>query len=342
MFLGHVFVEDTAPAVVKANEKLDSWFTDRSFPSGTYLAIAAAVATAAGPFMRRSWRRTAWVGVGAAAVLRLLTAAEVPINLATGLAIGCLAGSSRSCCSARRRSASTPTWCGRSSSDAGWTPARSPRSRETGARPRSSPHWLTVVPTSGCSGGRSATPTSSCAPGGHCASRASATTGLLAQHGESPRTPRWPRASPRPPVRVPTVLGVAATDVEGAMLLIDEYVDGVPLSAMTGDEIGDDLLADVWRQVDALRRRRIAHRWLDAKHVRVRDGAAVIVDFRSAVTAAQELLSADVVELLASTSALVGVPRAVAAAHDVLGPRRWPTLCRSCSRWSSGHGRASR
>ena len=48
--------------------------------------------------------------------------------------------------------------------------------------------------------------------------------------------------------------------------------------------------------------------------------AAVIVDFRSAVTAAQELLSADVVELLASTSALVGVPRAVAAAHDVLGP----------------------
>ena len=120
---------------------------------------------------------------------------------------------------------------------------------------------------------------------------------------------------------MPTVLGVADTDVEGAMLLVVEHVDGVPLSAMTGDEIGDDLLEDMWRQVAALRSRRIAHRWLDAKHVRVRDGAAVIVDFRSAVTAARdELLAADVVELLASTSALVGVPRAVAAARGVLGP----------------------
>jgi undecaprenyl-diphosphatase len=322
VFLGRVFVEDTAPAAVEANEKLDSWFTDRSFPSGIYLAMAAAVATAAGPFLRRSWRRTAWVAVGAAAVLRLLTAAEVPVNLATGLAIGCLAGSlalvllgappqridtdlvrsvlercgldARSITSLSQNRGS-PTVLAELDDGGAYVRVLGREERDTDLLLRM---WR-ALRVKGLGDHRPTGTARRVAENAALAESLAATAGAC----------------------VPTVLGVATTDVEGAVLLIDEYVDGVPLSAMTGEEIGDDLLADVWHQVDALRRRRIAHRWLDAKHVRVRDGAAVIVDFRSAVTAAREdLLAADVVELLASTSALVGVARAVATARDVLGP----------------------
>jgi undecaprenyl-diphosphatase len=183
-FLGHVFVDDTAPVAVEANEKLDSWFTERSFPSGTYLAMAAALATAAGPFLHRSWRRTVWVGVGAAAVLRMLTAAEVPINLATGLAIGCLAGSL-----ALVLLGAPPQ---RIDTDL----VRSVLER-CGLQARS----ITSLSRDRGSGGRNATPTSSSARGGPCGSRASATTGPREQHDELRRTQHWPRASLVQPVR---------------------------------------------------------------------------------------------------------------------------------------------
>ena len=322
VLIGHAFVEDTAPIAVQANQKLDSWFTGRSFPSGTYLAVAAAVATAAGPFLRRSWRRMTYVGVGAAALLRLLTATEVPINLATGLALGCLAGSlalvlfgappqridtdlvrsvlERCGLDARSitpisRDRGSPTVLAELTDGAAYVRVLGREERDTDLLLR----WWRALRVKGLGDHRPAGSARRVAENAALAESLAGTAGA----------------------RVPTVLGVADTDVEGAMLLVDEYVDGVPLSAMAGDEIGDDLLADVWHQVEALRSRRIAHRWLDAKHVRVRDGAAVIVDFRSAVTTARnELLAADVVELLASTSALVGVPRAVAPARDVLGP----------------------
>ena len=201
ILLGQTFVEDTAPVAVQRNQKLDSWFTGRSFPSGTYLAVAAAVAIAAGPFLRRSWRRMTYVGVGAAALLRLLTASEVPINLATGLALGCVAGSlALVLLGAPPQRIDTDLVrsvlqrCGLDARSI--TPLRSDRG---------SPTVLAELPDGGAYvrvlGRESATPTCCCAGGGRCGSRASATIGRRARPGAWRRTPRWPRAWPARPER---------------------------------------------------------------------------------------------------------------------------------------------
>src|SRR5690606_36020603 len=67
-----------------------------------------------------------------------------------------------------------------------------------------------------------------------------------------------------------------------------------------------------------LHRARIAHRALNLEHVRVDDGQAVLVDLADGeVSASDQLLGADVAELLVATAREVGPERAVAAAGAV-------------------------
>jgi undecaprenyl-diphosphatase len=88
-----------------------------------------------------------------------------------------------------------------------------------------------------------------------------------------------------------------------------------------GRGLDDDLLAEVWAQVAALRKAGIAHGDLVAASVVVdEDGAPWLVDFSHAhANARAALLDRDVADLLISLAGLVGPARAVASARAGLG-----------------------
>ena len=316
-----LFDEDAVEQVV-ANDHLGSWVTGRAFPSGTFVAVLTALVVASAPFVRRRWRRVEWCGIALLALLRLLTATEVPVNLTVAIALGFVGGSlallvlgappqrvdPEVLTDALGRCGLEVTGVRPLSRDRGSpsvrvsTPSGDVYVRVLGREERDADlllRWWNALWVKGLGDDRPA------GSARRVAENAALAEALAGSGG----------------ARVPRVVAVTTTEEDGAALLADEYVGGVALSGMTAEEIGDDLLRDVWRQVAALHAHRIAHRWLDARHVSVVDGRAVIVDFRTAVLAARdELVATDVTELAASLSTIVGVERAVASARDVLSP----------------------
>jgi undecaprenyl-diphosphatase len=150
-------------------------------------------------------------------------------------------------------------------------------------------------------------------------------------------------------VHVPTVVAAGRAGPRAA-LLVQRPIAGDRLADLPADEVIDALLARIWADVDALGRSRIAHGDLDADHVVVRSDQPWIVGFDDAeVTAETGRHAVDVAELLASTAAMVGDERAVAAAIGALGaaavaralPLLQPAALSSTSRKLSGdHRRA--
>lgn len=122
-------------------------------------------------------------------------------------------------------------------------------------------------------------------------------------------------------VRVPRVLTVARAP-QGEGVLAVERVPGLPLDAVAPEALTDDVLAAAWQQVATLHAARIAHRDLTARHLVVDAGAGAVVVTnlaRGEAGVGDDPLAADDAELLASTYALVGPERAVAAALAILG-----------------------
>ena len=322
ILIAYQLFDEHAVRQVVANGRLDSWVTGRAFPSSTYVAVLTSLVVASAPFVRRRWRRVEWYGIALLAVLRLLTATEVPVNLTVAIALGFVGGSfallvlgapaqrvdpdvlkeSLGRCglevidvrSLSRDRGSPTALVGTTAGDV-YVRVLGREERDTDLLVR----WWNALRVKGLGDDRPA------GSARRVAENAALSEALAANAG----------------ARVPKVVAVTTTEEDGAAVLADEYIGGVALSGMTAEEITDELLRDVWAQVAALHARRIAHRWLDARHVIVSGGTAVIVDFRSAVPAARdELLATDVTELAASLTTFVGVERAVASARDVLPP----------------------
>jgi undecaprenyl-diphosphatase len=120
-------------------------------------------------------------------------------------------------------------------------------------------------------------------------------------------------------VRVPSMIvaGTAGPDTAvGAM----RPLEGVRLDTYDADAITDGTLTALWRQVALLHGARVAHGSLTASHVVLTADGPGIVRFEAAATAATAYeRAADVANLLASTSLLVGNDRAVAAALAGIG-----------------------
>ncbi len=114
--------------------------------------------------------------------------------------------------------------------------------------------------------------------------------------------------------RTPRIIGVADAGIDG-MVLAYEAIDGT--SADQHDDLDDDTLDAIWSMVHGLHRRRIAHRDLRLANIFIAsDGLPWMIDFGFAeLAASDQMLGTDVAELLASTAAVVGADRAVAAAH---------------------------
>lgn len=106
-----------------------------------------------------------------------------------------------------------------------------------------------------------------------------------------------------------------------AMLLAFAAIDGDSLDRVAPETITDGLLDEIWRQVVILQDHGIAHRDLRLANVFLGDGGDVaLIDFGFAELAASRmLLATDLAELLASTTTVVGVRRAVDAAERAVG-----------------------
>lgn len=114
-------------------------------------------------------------------------------------------------------------------------------------------------------------------------------------------------------VPVPAVV-VAGTAGPGAALIVERVPEGRVLADLTADDVSDDLLVDLWRQVGVLHDALVAHGALNSRNVLIVDGDPVITGFVAASSGADHRRrAADLAELLASTAVLVGDDRAVAA-----------------------------
>ncbi|MGX5654778.1 phosphatase PAP2 family protein, partial [Geodermatophilus nigrescens] len=124
-------------------------------------------------------------------------------------------------------------------------------------------------------------------------------------------------------VRVPSVL--LARGGDGDAVVVQEYVEGRPLDELDPSAWTPGLLREVWEQVARMHAARVAHRDLVASSVLVdASGRPCLVDFGNARTGAtDDEVAVDVAELLTSLAAAPGVPsdatELVAAAVDVLG-----------------------
>ena len=121
-------------------------------------------------------------------------------------------------------------------------------------------------------------------------------------------------------VHTPRLRGVVDVGSD-SMLLAYDMIDGGSLDGVDDDAVTDELMRRIWEQVELLRRHRIAHRDLRRANVFVADdGAPWMIDFGfSELAVRDEILDADVAQLLVSLGVVVGAERAVTAAIDVLG-----------------------
>jgi undecaprenyl-diphosphatase len=120
---------------------------------------------------------------------------------------------------------------------------------------------------------------------------------------------------------VGTLPVVLAGEIEhGPPFLIRQQVDGRPLAALRAADVDDTLLDEVWRNVVALGAARIAHHDLRAANILVDDGGGVrITDFTfSRVGGTNGQNSQDVAEVLVSLTSVVGSARAVDSALRVV------------------------
>ena len=121
-------------------------------------------------------------------------------------------------------------------------------------------------------------------------------------------------------VHTPRLRGVVDVGTD-SMLLAYDMVDGISLDGLDDDAVTDDLMNRIWQQVGQLRQHRIAHRDLRRANVFVGgDAVPWMIDFGfSEVAVPDEILDADVAQLLVSLGVVVGAQRAVVSAVDVLG-----------------------
>jgi glycosyltransferase 2 family protein len=106
-----------------------------------------------------------------------------------------------------------------------------------------------------------------------------------------------------------------------AALLVQDHIPGRPLAKLTADEVTDDTLADLWRQLGRLRVNQVAHRRLSTRTILVDDaGKAWLLNPSGGAVAAPDLaLRTDLAQALVAAAFVVGAERAVDTAVRVLG-----------------------
>jgi glycosyltransferase 2 family protein len=122
-------------------------------------------------------------------------------------------------------------------------------------------------------------------------------------------------------IRTPRLVAFASAE-PNSFVLAYEAVEGKSLDRVEPADMTDDVLGAVWGQVARMRKHRIAHRDMRLANIFLAaDGNVWMIDFGFSELAASDLLLAnDVAEFTASSSLKIGPERAVALAHDGVGP----------------------
>ncbi len=121
---------------------------------------------------------------------------------------------------------------------------------------------------------------------------------------------------------LPTPLVLAVAEVEDDnVALVYEAIDGQSLDKVPAEQLTDEMVAEVWRDVMVLRSHGVAHRDLRLANVFLADdGRTLLIDFGFAeLSADRQLLDTDVAELLAATAVVLGSERAARIAREVVG-----------------------
>ena len=302
--------------------------TSPTFATSPLIAAAVALVIIAAPWLSQQWRRVLWVGVGMLVLFRVVSSSEPPLDIvvaiAVGMAVGSLAllvfGTQSSDPEAPElvamlRSVARPT---RIEQVAGASPLVYAVEVEGGG-----PLEMRVRTVHDRSENRLEQLWRSVRVRGWINDRPYDTVQRRIEHEALAQ-----RAAADAGARVPTVRGIVASH-HGSVGLIEDRVEGGPAAALVAHPASQSelleraLVADVWRQLQALHRDRIAHRNLDLESIWVTpEGRAVLRGFDGAALAATDRdLALDRAQLLVSTALAIGAPAAVAVATDVLGRR---------------------
>jgi uncharacterized protein (TIRG00374 family) len=300
-----------------------SWFTGASLAGPAVLAAAVALAVIVAPWLRRSWRRTAWIVLWLAAVVRLITGTASPVEVVVAFAAGITVGAGvlvlfgvpdrrlgPEGIAAALVSAGLPV--------AGVEPAavEAKGSRPfTAATADGEPLFIKVLGSDQRDADLLYRVYRFLRLRGIGDTRPAAS---LIQAAE--RQALVAVMAERAGVAVPAIRQVIKS-ADGSVLLAMERVDGSSLDLVPAQRVSDTMIQELWKQVDGLHRAKIAHRSLRAANI-VIDGTARpwIVDFSfSELGATGRQIALDIAELLASLAVITGADRAVAAAAAVIG-----------------------
>jgi glycosyltransferase 2 family protein len=303
-----------------------AWVGGPGFPDSAAVAGLAAIISVATPWLSQRYRRAWWALLAAACIGRVVTSTAVPLDLVASLAFGGLVGA-LVLLVFKAPDRHPPT---RAIADAlarAGRPLTSLRPASVDAR-GSTPYFGTLVDGTGVFV--------------KVLGREERSADLLFR---SYRAFRFRHIGDERPfsslrrmieheallalkarddgVRTPRMVAVVDVDGSGdAMALAYERIAGRSLDSVSPDLVTDEVLGQLWAQVEVMRSRRIAHRDLRLANVFLADdGRPWIIDFGfSELAVSDEQLAADVAQLLASSSLQVGPERAVAAALAHVGP----------------------
>lgn len=123
-------------------------------------------------------------------------------------------------------------------------------------------------------------------------------------------------------VRTPKLRKVLKVNSEATAIVFD-HIPGTPLSKLSADQVTDEMLIDLWKQIRRLRRNQVAHRRLSGRNILVSDeGKIWILDPSGGEVAAPDLaLRADLAQALVAAALVVGAQRTVETALQVLNAR---------------------
>ncbi len=310
------------PAGLVDANLLDGDVSGIGFVSG-HAAVAAALATAAVPYLSRRGRRVAWALALTVAMARVYVGAHLPLDVLCGAAVGWAIGA------LVHYLFGVPRWEPATAQIAGMLqrcglPVH--QLRPAGVHARSS-HPFTAVDEAGrrlyvkvldpdrferdwlyrlyrLIAVRDIKDADAVAPLGQQAEHEAVAAMTARERG----------------VRTPPVVLARGSD-RGAVV-VQEFIAGRTLEELRPDDLTPDLLARVWQQVARLRAARVAHHDLVASSVLVDGGGEPwLVDFGNALTGADDrALDGDVAELMASLSLRIDPALVVDSALGTLGP----------------------
>ncbi|MBK3562344.1 lysylphosphatidylglycerol synthase transmembrane domain-containing protein [Streptomyces sp. MBT62] len=314
---------DTWPEVLAGRDGL----LRATWPPAVYLAACAAAVVAAGPWLGARPRRALWALASSCAMLSVATAAIVPLDAVTALAMGGAAGSAvllLAGAPADRPAAQAVADALAASGISVTTLHELPASEQL-------PGEGTLYRADTPAGSRLAVRVLAAEDHNRDLFHRLARRTLL-RHPADPTAPTPLVAAEHELLMLVFAARTGARAVEpvmaypvaggGALVATSAPDDARALSALRAEELTDPLLTGVWNSVARLQEHRLGHGELRPEHVLVApDGESRLTAFaRGRLNAPPEVLGSDLAELLATTAIRVGPQRATACALAGLGP----------------------